>query len=119
MTHYVVFILFFLFGALQYNDPDFYLWGPVYFITSIIALLYLKNRLIVPGLIIWIAILIITTCIYIPDIVQWISGGMENIAGSMKAESPHIELTREFFGLLLCMSTSIVYFYLHRKRQRL
>jgi hypothetical protein len=48
---------------------------------------------------------------YIPDIIDWINGGMDNIAGSMKAEEPHIELAREFFGIVICLSVIVIYYF--------
>jgi hypothetical protein len=36
-----------------------------------------------------------------PDFVAWLRFGAPTIVGSMKAEAPHIELTREFLGLLV------------------
>ena len=38
----------------------------------------------------------------LPDFIDWIQNGAESITQSMKAEKPHIELTREFLGLLIC-----------------
>jgi hypothetical protein len=34
---------------------------------------------------------------------------MPSITASMKAESPYIELSREFFGLLLCAIAALYY----------
>ena len=53
---------------------------------------------------------------YIPDFIEWISGGMKSITGSMKAESPHIEMIREFFGLVLCVSLLLVFYLKSRKK---
>ena len=42
-----------------------------------------------------------------PPFAQWIASGMPSITGEMKATSPHIEIAREFFGLLVCLAVLI------------
>jgi hypothetical protein len=37
----------------------------------------------------------------LPGFFEWIRMGMPSIISEMKAEAPHIELVREFLGLLL------------------
>ena len=107
--HYVIIFIFILFGAIQFNDPDFWLWTPVYWIISVVSIMYLKNRLTSNVLLTLLVIYSLFTISYIPDIIDWVQGGMDNIAGSMKAEEPHIELTREFFGLIICLIPLIFY----------
>ena len=106
---YIIIILFLLFGLAQYNDPDFYIWVPVYAVVALIGILKMTNRPY--RMLTWIALLVIGAWAlsYIPNIVDWIEDGMPNIAGSMKAESPFIEFTREFFGLILC-GLACIYF---------
>jgi len=48
-------------------------------------------------------------CLYIPDVISWVSKGTPTIAGSMKAESPFIEFVREFFGLGICLAATTWY----------
>jgi hypothetical protein len=115
-VHLSLGILMIIFGVLQYNDPDFWLWGPVYFIPGIIALLHMKRN--VKGIILKLlsGLYLLYLIFYIPDVIAWIAGGMDNIAGSMKAEEPHIELTREFFGLVICLAI-LLFYYKHSKEQ--
>jgi len=44
----------------------------------------------------------------LPDFISWLRSGAPTIVDSMKAEQAHIELTREFLGIGLCL---IVLFY--------
>lgn len=106
---YIIIVVFLLFGLAQYNDADFYLWGPVYLIISIIGMLKLTGRSY--RFIAWFALAIIAiwAISYFPKMMEWVKQGMPNIAGSMKAETPYIEFTREFFGLLLC-ALACIYF---------
>lgn len=94
-------LLFVLFAVVQLNDADSWVWVAFY---TYIALLfglsaagkYHKNATI-GGL----AIIVIWMATLLPDFINWLNMGMPTITGSMKAESPHVELTREFLGLLI------------------
>ena len=96
--------LFVLFAYFQYNDPDPWLWITIYLIVAGIcgaAAFGKYNRwlslAVLGGLIVYLLILL-------PDFVRWIGEGMPTITGSMKAESPHIELVREFLGLVILIA---------------
>ncbi|MEM1323238.1 MAG: transmembrane 220 family protein [Bacteroidota bacterium] len=115
ITNIVLAVLFFLFAAVQYNDPDPWLWIGLYCLVAIISLLAASGRyfkwLILGGLgicLVWLALLL-------PDFINWINGGMPSITSSMKAEEPHIELTREFLGLVICIAALIFHWIKSRK----
>ncbi len=118
ITHYIVALIYLIFGVLNLNDPDFYIWGPLYIITAIIPLLYVFNQLSNFLLYTWMAITGIYLITYFPDMINWIKEGMPNIAGSMKTTEPHIELTREFFGLCLCFIMPLIYYFLLKKKMK-
>jgi len=95
-------LLFALFALVQLNDPDPWGWVALYGFVAIVsafaAFRHYHKYILYLGLgvvLIWMATLL-------PDFINWIKMGMPAITGSMKAESPHVELTREFLGLLLC-----------------
>ncbi len=103
ILQYTLGLLFFVFAAVQYNDPDPLGWILIYAYVGVILILGGMNRprkyMTLAGLaaaLIWMATLI-------PDFIHWIQMGMPTIVGTMKAEAPHIELTREFLGLLVCV----------------
>ena len=104
-------ILFFLFAALQYNDPDPWSWIAIYGVVSIASLLQwlgkIKHKLLLLFAIGFLAV----TLSYAPELLNWAQNGFSNIAGEMKAENPHIELVRETFGLAIA---SAALFYLYR-----
>jgi len=104
--HYFLAVIFLLFAIVQYNDPDAFIWMPVYGATSFLALSYGLGRPQKRIAILLSIVLIIWAATYVPDLITWLRDGTPNIAGSMKAESPHIELMREMFGLLLCLLVS-------------
>jgi len=103
-------IIFFFFTLLQVNDPDWYYWIPIYLYVCILyglALYGIRLRyLIYLGMLIYLAGIIL----YIPDIINWARLGFPSIVGSMEAETPYIELTREFFGLVLCLLAMLLLF---------
>jgi hypothetical protein len=104
----VFIILFLLSAALQYNDPDPYIWMPIYLYGALLCFLALKGRyntvLYVIGLVIYVGFAIF---LFIDEdgVLAWAQEhDAENIAQSMKATKPWIEQTREFFGLLIWYS---------------
>ena len=99
----IIIIVYFFFALLQINDPDWYYWIPIYLYVCIlygIAMYGIRRRyLIYIGILVY----LIGIIMYIPDIINWDRLGFPSIVGSMEAETPYIELTREFFGLVLCL----------------
>lgn len=101
VTNIILGVLFIIFAILQLNDPDPILWVLLYGLVALISLMAAFGKfskvLISGGIlacVIWMLALV-------PEVVDWIQKGMPNIAGEMKAKSPHIEFTREFLGLLI------------------
>lgn len=94
--------LFILFAVVQYNDPDPWVWIVLYSFVGVVSLFAAFGRyhryVIIGGL----AVCLIWAVTLIPDFINWIKMGAPTITGSMKTEEPHIELTREFLGLLIC-----------------
>jgi len=116
-------LVFILFAALQYNDPDPYIWMPIYLYTAVLCWLASRNRFY-PGAY-WVGIVIyLAYAVYkIFDkngLLDWISKhDAENIAETMKAEKPWIEESREFFGLLILIGVLIINLvYVKRKSRK-
>ena len=107
--HLLVAALFSLCAYWQLNDPDWNRWVAAYGVVAFVAVrCYFGGlRFIVPLL--PAVVLFGWWCTYVPEFIQWLSDGMPTITGSMKAEAPHIELTREFFGLLIIWATLVAY----------
>ena len=108
-------ILFILFAIVQLNDPDPFFWIAIYLLVATVCGLAVLGRyhriLILLGL----AICGIELFTLFPDFMNWVQGGMPNIAEEMKAEEPHIELTREFLGLVVCGGVLIFQYFQSRK----
>ena len=107
--HLAVAALFVLCAYWQLNDVDWKNWVAAYGMVAFVAVRAFSGGLrpivaLLPAL-----VLFAWWCTYLPAFGQWVADGMPTITGSMQAESPYIELTREFFGLLLCWATLAYY----------
>jgi len=105
----LVAFIFFLFAAVQYNDPDAFIWMPAYLLVSILVILWGLGKSVRLPLLIAAILYSIWMLTYIPDVLAWIQEGLPSITGSMQAESPFTEFVREFFGLAICLGTCLFY----------
>ena len=113
-------IVFILFAAVQYNDPDPYVWMPVYLYTAILCWLAFRNKYFPGAYLLGIAVYAAYALYKFFDqngVWDWMTKHhATNIAGTMKAEQPWIEETREFFGLVILIVVLLID-YLHAKRK--
>lgn len=116
LVNIILALLFILFAAFQYNDPDPWLWIGVYAFIAIIS--GLAAAKIHPTWLIRIGLVgcVIGLGILLPDFMDWLAGGAESITQTMQAKKPHIELTREFLGLVIC--TLVMGFHLWQGEQK-
>ncbi len=115
-------LAFIAFAALQYNDPDPYLWVPIYLYAAILCWLAFRDRFYPTAYIIGIVLYTIYAIYKIFDkngVIDWLTKHRaENIAETMKAEKPWVEETREFFGLAILIIVLLInYFYARRRRR--
>jgi hypothetical protein len=119
----IIFILLFvLSAALQYNDPDPYVWMPLYLYGAFLCYKALRKEytpaLFITGLAVYSAY-----ALYLlldkNGVISWATEHQaENIAQSMKATKPWIEETREFFGLIIligALAINMVWLGRHRR----
>ena len=116
-------LLFVISAGLQYNDPDPYIWMPIYLYGAVLCWLAFRNKFYPKAYLIG----IIIYAVYAIGLFFWKNGVLdwatkhnaEDIAATMKAEKPWIEETREFFGLLiLVVVLTINYFYSKKRSHR-
>lgn len=113
--HIIVVIIFLLFAYWQLNDPDPVRWISIYLGVVVTAGLSLAKKYF-PLLPLIGAIVCLAGLIYLsPDFISWIGEGMPTITGQMKAESPHIELVREFLGFVIAGTAYFFYYRAHRR----
>lgn len=105
-------ILFVLFAGLQYNDPDPYIWIPIYMVSAYVCFQTYKGKfdrfshwIIVAFCFIYAVRLMIDP----NGVIAWFKEhDAENLVQSMKATKPWIEQTREFGGLLIILLVTSV-----------
>jgi hypothetical protein len=109
----IFFIILFIFSAaVQYNDPDPYIWVPLYLYGAFLCWQSLKGiyrkPLYVAGLLVY-SVYGIYLFFDKNGVLSWaVDHQAENIVQSMKATRPWIEETREFFGLILLIIALVV-----------
>ena len=111
-----------LFSGVQYNDPDPYLWVPIYLYPAILCFLKFIQKPI-SKISYWLGFLLFGVyAIYkmfdTNGIIDWIQfHNASNIASTMKAETPWIEESREFFGLVIILIVLSINFFKKEKPQ--
>ena len=101
-------VVFILFAVVQYNDPDPFLWVPIYLYPALLCFLKFIQKPI-PSLAYWAGFLVFGVyAIYkmfdTNGIIDWVQfHNASNIVSTMKAEKPWIEESREFFGLVIIL----------------
>lgn len=119
-TFNIIFCFVFIsFAAVQYNDPDPYLWIIIYLYTAILCWLAFKDKFFPTAYLIGIIIYALYALYKVFDangLIDWFTKhNAENIAETMKAEKPWIEETREFFGLVILIVVLLIN-YVYSKR---
>jgi hypothetical protein len=119
----IIFIILFLISAvLQYNDPDPYVWVPIYLFGAYLCFQAISRKynpfLYVIGLVVYLGY-----ALYLffdkQGVVSWAGEhNAENIVQSMKAAKPWIEETREFGGLLILIIVLLINMFWLRKNNR-
>jgi general stress protein CsbA len=113
------FIVFLLFAAVQYNDPDPYVWIPIYGYGAVLCFLAFRKKYYPSAYLLGIIVYAAYAGFKLlePDGVwDWITKHhSQNIADSMKATTPWVEETREFFGLVIVIGVLLIdYLYARR-----
>ncbi|HPF90755.1 MAG: transmembrane 220 family protein [Flavobacteriales bacterium] len=95
--------VFVAFAAMNLNDPDPIPWILAYLAVAMLYGLSAFGRADrrVSG---WFAVaLAVWMLTMAPGVISWVRAGMPSIAATMQAEEPHIEVMREFLGLLIAV----------------
>jgi Transmembrane family 220, helix len=113
-------IIFIFFAALQYNDPDPYVWMPIYLYAAVLCCQAFRGKYYPRAYIIGILVYFVYA-LYLfftaDGVLEWLNKhDAQNIAGSMKADKPWIEQTREFFGLVILIVVLLIN-NIYRKRK--
>jgi len=117
-------VLFVISAALQYNDPDPWLWMPIYLFGAFLCVQasrgFFSRPLYLGGIAFYSAYAMLL--FFDKDGVwSWMRDhDSESLVQGMKATKPWIEETREFIGLLLLIGVLCLnwMFFRHRRRRR-
>ena len=113
----VLVIIFVLFAAVQYNDPDPYIWIPIYLFPAAVCFYAAKGKYNKTYILIGLIPITLFMLAYIPDFIDWIKMGEPSIVETMKAEKPYVELTREFGGLVICVVVLVFQYFRARRTE--
>ena len=108
-------IIFVVFAAVQYNDPDPYIWAPIYLFCAWVCGYAAMGKYNKTAILIGLVPITAYFISYIPDFINWEKMGMPSIVETMKAETPYVELTREFGGLVICVAALVFQYMQSRK----
>ena len=117
----LVFAILFAFSAgLQYNDPDPYLWIPIYLYGAILCWFAFRGKYYSKAYLVGIAGYLVYAIylVFIPDgVIDWVNEHhAEDLAATMESDKPWIEDAREFFGLLILIAVLLInYIYTKKK----
>ena len=113
-------LTFVLFAALQYNDPDPYLWIPIYLFAAFLCWKASKGVFHVTTTLVGLVFFSVYAIYKIFDpngLLDWMNlHHAENIAETMKAEKPWVEESREFFVLLIIITVLSINYFQSRKK---
>lgn len=113
-------VLFLLSAVVQYNDPDPLVWIAIYLFGALMCFMAFKRIFYPKAYMAGIAIYSVYALylFFVGDgVADWlIDHDAESIAGTMQAQRPWVEATREFFGLLILITALVMnLFYSKRK----
>lgn len=105
-------LLFLMFAAVQVNDPDPIYWILVYMLMAGFSVLAYLDRYYPRVMLLAMGGYGFAAWGLLPGVWDWLSSGnpgllLDDIA---KMQYPYIEESREFLGLVICLSALILYY---------
>lgn len=111
IVNFILAVMFLTFAFVQVNDPDPVIWILIYgamAVLSIMAIFEFYPKKFLIGLLVLYGIY---SLVYIPGVLEWLKQDnkallFDDIA---KMQHPYIEESREFLGLIICISVLVFY----------
>lgn len=104
-------VLFLVFAFLQINDPDPAIWIMIYGVTAVMCVLAAFGYYYPKVLIVILVVYVAYSVVYWPSILRWLKADnksmlFDNIA---KMQNLYIEESREFLGLVICITVLVIH----------
>lgn len=102
IINWILALLWLVFAAVQYNDPDPILWILMYSLVALVCAMAAMNKYSKPLIIIGIAASLVWAATLFPAVIDYFSNHESNeILEHMSPDKLFIEEARECFGLIL------------------
>jgi hypothetical protein len=95
-------VVFVVFAVLQYNDPDPYLWIPIYLYAALLSVLYYRGRVSK-------ALLLVSAAVFLAGAIYMWPSHWEGVELQNGMKTMNIEHGRESLGLVMVFVTLVVY----------
>jgi Transmembrane family 220, helix len=95
-------LVFVVFAVLQYNDPDPYLWIPIYLYAALLSVLFYRGK--VSTLLLW-----VSAAAFLAGAIYLWPAHWEGVALKQGMKTMNIEHGRESLGLGMCFVTLVIY----------
>ncbi len=118
LVNAILSVIFILFAAVQYNDPDPLMWMAIYGMVAVVcafAIIQSYNKFV---MIVGVAFCLIGTLYYFPGLMELFrEHEISDLTRKMKADQPFIEKSRESLGLFLAAIVLLFQFGQMRKHR--
>ncbi|MEO5602275.1 MAG: transmembrane 220 family protein [Cyclobacteriaceae bacterium] len=104
-------VLFLVFAFLQINDPDPAVWILIYGVMAVMCVLvafgYYYSKVLIVILVVYVAY----SVTYLPSILRWLKADNKSMLFDdiAKMQNLYIEESREFLGLMICVTVLVVH----------
>ncbi|MEP7167772.1 MAG: transmembrane 220 family protein [Bacteroidota bacterium] len=104
-------VMFVVFAALQYNDPDPVQWMFAYLSAAFLSFLAYKGKL-------GNYVAFISAAVFLAGAIHQWPSQFDGVTGNMDTD-PFIELGRESLGLIICAVVTIINFFISKRLQKI
>jgi hypothetical protein len=98
----VMAVIFVIFAALQINDPDPYVWIPIYLYAALLSILFYRDK--VPAWLLW-----VSAAVFLAGAIYMWPEHWQGVALQHGMKTIDIEHGRESLGLGMCFATLVIY----------
>ncbi|MDH4091722.1 MAG: transmembrane 220 family protein [Cyclobacteriaceae bacterium] len=111
IVNFLLAAMFLVFAFVQINDPDPVVWILIYGGMAVVCIMAIFEFYVRKFLIGLLAVFLVYSFFYVPGVLEWLrhdnkSALFDEVA---KMEHLYIEESREFLGLMICISVLLFY----------